>query len=95
MGKLKKNEGKDDDPMTIQNLMFPKTDDWTMKDAKDWLADHEDVLKEIKCITPTEDYLQERINKVLNKNREAISEDKINELIERVEKKRKGIVQIP
>jgi len=45
MGKLKKNEGKDDDPMVLQSLMFPKEDDWTLDKAKEWLSDHEDLLK--------------------------------------------------
>lgn len=45
MGKLKENEGQDDDPMKIQNLMFPKDDGWTLSEAKAWVRDHKDILK--------------------------------------------------
>jgi len=45
MGKLKANDGEDDDPMVVQNLMFPKEDDWTVDEAKKWLSEHEDVVK--------------------------------------------------
>ena len=40
MGKL-----KGEDTMTIQNVMFPKGDDWTMAKAKAWLKAHPNVLK--------------------------------------------------
>lgn len=47
MGKLKSNEGKDDDPMTVQNVMFPKADDWTMESAKSWMSEHSDLAKSV------------------------------------------------
>ncbi len=50
MGKLKKNDGKDDDPMTMQNVMFPKEDKWTLDEAKAWLKEHDDLLKLIDDI---------------------------------------------
>lgn len=50
MGKLKKNEGKEDDPMILQSLIFPKEDDWTLADAKKWLKEHDDLLKSIEDI---------------------------------------------
>lgn len=40
MGKL-----KGEDTMTIQSLIFPKEDDWTLAEAKKWVTDHPDVLK--------------------------------------------------
>lgn len=43
MGKLK--NPPEGDPMKIQNIMFPKSD-WTLEQAKKWLADHPDVKKE-------------------------------------------------
>ncbi len=49
MGKLKKNEGQEEDPMTVQNLMFPKEDDWTLDAAKKWKSEHENLLKFIEC----------------------------------------------
>lgn len=42
MGK-KKNE----DTMSIQALIFPKEDDWTLEKAKSWLDDHEDLKKDL------------------------------------------------
>jgi len=42
MGKL-----QNQDTMTVQNLMFPKEDDWTLDGAKTWLADHKDLLKAV------------------------------------------------
>lgn len=45
MGKLKKNEGAEEDPMTVQNLMFPKEDEWTLDAAKAWKEAHGDLLK--------------------------------------------------
>ena len=42
MGKLKDNP----DVMTIQSLSFPKEDDWTLSKAKDWLKDHQSLLKQ-------------------------------------------------
>lgn len=38
---------KGDDDMTIQSLIFPKEDDWTLDRAKAWLADHGDLNKMI------------------------------------------------
>jgi HK97 family phage prohead protease len=42
MGKL-----KGEDEMTIQNLMFPKEDEWTVEKAKKWVKDHPDIEKQV------------------------------------------------
>jgi hypothetical protein len=55
MGKL-----MNEDTMTIQNLMFPKEDEWTMDSAKAWLADHQDLLKS---------FIPEEINEVTKEGR--------------------------
>ena len=48
MGKLKVNEGKDEDPLIIQSLKFPKKDGWTVEKAQTWIDEHPDVTKEMK-----------------------------------------------
>lgn len=40
MGKL-----KGEDTMTVQSVLFPKEDGWTMEDAKKWMDDHPDMAK--------------------------------------------------
>lgn len=37
---------KNDDNMSIQALIFPKEDDWTLEEAKAWLDEHEDLKKD-------------------------------------------------
>jgi len=57
MGRLKGEE-----TMTIQSLIFPKEDDWTLAEAKEWLGEHEDLTKgvesemEIKTVIPFKHY---------------------------------------
>lgn len=51
MGWLKPRETT----MTIQNLMFPKEDGWTLASAKDWVTKHPDILKEFLKYIEKED----------------------------------------
>lgn len=44
MGRL-----KGENTMTLQSLIFPKEDDWTLDKAKEWLKDHPDIVKELEC----------------------------------------------
>ena len=68
MGKL-----QNQDTMTVQNLMFPKEDDWTMDNAKTWLADHKDLLKAVTLVME-EPEVEEKAGRVLSaKNRELIA----------------------
>ena len=39
---------KDEDVMKIQSLRFPKSDGWTMTEAKAWVKAHPDVIKTIE-----------------------------------------------
>lgn len=43
MGKL-----KDEKTMTIQSLIFPKSEGWTKKEAVKWVKEHKDSLKDFK-----------------------------------------------
>jgi uncharacterized protein YjaG (DUF416 family) len=40
MGKL-----KGEDTMTVQSVLFPKEDGWTMDGAKEWIKEHPDINK--------------------------------------------------
>lgn len=86
MGKLKRNEGNEEDPMTVQNLMFLKEDGWELAAAKEWVAAHGDLLKmfEYVCslsgyrdgdfIFPEDEGIEGKSGRVLSgKNRETIT----------------------
>jgi HK97 family phage prohead protease len=42
MGKL-----KGEDTMTVQTVLFPKEDEWTVEKAKAWIKDHPDLVKQV------------------------------------------------
>ncbi len=75
MGKLTANEGKDDDPMVVQNLMFPKADGWDMASAKKWAADNPvkecEIVYEktyLKITVSTKDIVRDRMNVIYQKH---------------------------
>jgi len=61
MGKLKDKP----DAMIIQNIMFPKADDWTLPQAKAWIKEHPEAKK---------DYAEDELN-------ELATEEKVGQVI--------------
>lgn len=86
---------KGEDTMTIQSLIFPKSEGWTLADAKKWVNDHPDVKKDIdELIEDVEEFEKAMDALFVHVEVDTEPDSQIQELINQIEEMKKQIEEL-